>query len=151
MKESRKRWSVHGLFFLALGVGAALHAGGCIGPQTCENLRTELRVQRQSWDGCDPNKGDEQCAIVGGDSSDCTGVFQCSFAVNKNNLTAAQNAVVDNSIRQGACADFCPSPICPGGTVAICDHSINRCVIPFADPDGGAAQASPGGPDAQAE
>ncbi len=156
MKLSIIRCVVRGLLCLIVGAGVGLHVGGCLAPQQCETLRADLRAQLDSWRGCDPTKGDDQCAIVGGDPSDCTGVLSCDFAVNVSNLRAAQDAVVDNSVHREICGDFCSMPTCAADSLPICDPALRQCVIPFLEAGarpvaGSPSTPNPGMSDAQAE
>ncbi len=128
---------------LALALAAATLAAngsGCA-VETCDSLRTTLEVDRRTWAACDPEQGDSQCAIVGGDPMDCTGVLTCDFAVNVSMLAQAQKEVVDNSVHSKICADYCSAPNCAQDSPPVCDPVTRECTIVYL------TQAEGGAPD----
>jgi hypothetical protein len=138
MNPTRRRSILPGLTLVAcvaFVAASALPNTACIGTQACQSLRTSLLNQRDTWAACDPSGGDGQCVVVGGDSTDCTGVLRCDFAVNNTYLVVAQTAVIDNASNQANCTDVCASPTCAPDAKPICDPLFRKCVMPYFNPN----------------
>lgn len=108
--------------------GLALQTA-CLGTARCDALRTELLHKRDGWTGCDPAGGDDQCVLVAGDGTDCTGVFRCSFAVNRVFRSDAEHAVIDNASDAPVCEAVCSNPRCGQDSAPRCDATTHRCVV----------------------
>jgi hypothetical protein len=109
--------------------GIALHVVGCLGTGPCDSLRARLLDERDSWSVCDPSQGDDQCAIVTGDGTDCTGVFRCDFPVNRGALALAERAVVAVASQSPECAAVCSGLTCPADAPPRCDPLTRHCVM----------------------
>jgi len=129
MHPNRRR-AILPLTALACLVGSLLQSA-CLGTGRCDTLRADLLHKRELWASCDPGGGDDQCVMVGGDESDCTGVLHCAFPVNRANRGIAEEAVIQNASESPLCAAVCSTPTC-GDTESVkpyCDATLRRCVI----------------------
>ena len=111
--------------------------------ENCETLRDELYTQKLSWQAC---RVDSDCEIIGGNTSDCTGILSCNLAVNSHFVLEAERRIASLPEETVEC-HRCGSPNCPEGEIAYCDPAYRRCVIVKAFIDGGkpAAGFAPGG------
>lgn len=126
--HSKLRRAILPLTALTCLVGLLLQSA-CLGTGRCDSLRTDLLHRRDTWAACDPSGGDDQCVVVSGDESDCTGVLKCAFAVNAANRGIAEDAVITNASDSPVCQAVCSTPTCGDNPVPVCDPVLKRCVV----------------------
>lgn len=91
----------------------------------CEKLRDDLYTDRLKWEGCDQ---DEDCELVGGNTSDCTGIFSCNLGVNSRYVKDAVRRIASLPEESVDCHK-CGSPNCPEGNIVVCDPAYHRCIV----------------------
>jgi len=100
----------------------------------CEKKRDELSVIKHTWERCDR---DVDCLIIGGNTSDCTGVLACNLAVNRLYRDQAERRIASLPEETVDCVR-CASPNCPEGELAVCEPISHECIIVKDVIDGGA-------------
>ena len=93
--------------------------------QNCEDLRNELSQQKAEWAKCTRS---EECIIVGGSESDCTGILACNFAVHRQHRLTAERVVASLPEDSVDCL-VCGIPNCERGTVPYCEPISGRCMV----------------------
>src|SRR5689334_2909904 len=94
-------------FVVATVTAVAVYGAGCIGPAQCEAERDKLIAQKRVWAACNPANGDDDCIILGGQESDCTGVLKCDFAVSRTKRAEAERVALSLATEQIVCEDVC--------------------------------------------
>jgi hypothetical protein len=91
----------------------------------CEELRDELFAEKLTWQDCEV---DQDCAILGGSTRDCTGILSCNFAVNVRHRDRAERRVASLPEETADCYE-CASPNCVSGDIALCEPITKTCMI----------------------
>jgi hypothetical protein len=133
--ENHKRTTRPGLFIATAFV--ALTGTQC-NKANCEDLRDELYFQKLEWETC---KTDSDCILVGGNGKDCTGVFTCHVALNRENRLEAERRIISLPEETADCM-ACTSPNCPEGNIPFCERKSKKCIIVKELVDGGLTSMS---------
>lgn len=109
---------------LQTSAGASVACGDSA---SCISVRDSTYAALEGWEACDPTKPD-QCIVEPGNPKDCTGVLTCTFAINADYRSEAEQAVLAAGEQSRGCY-LCATPACGDGETAYCEPVSKRCML----------------------
>jgi hypothetical protein len=108
-----------------LAAAAVVLVPGACNRANCEALRDELYDHKVEWQRCETTV---DCIKVPGNPGDCSGIFSCDLAVNRNHRLTVERRIASLPEESVDCLQ-CQSPNCVTGDLAICEPITKQCII----------------------